>query len=46
MAPNVAIVNELKGVKVRDLLAVSLSPSDPPKASVPVICGIEVVAEE
>ena len=53
-APNVAIVKELKGVKVRDLLAVSLSPSDPSaslragpaKASVPVICGIEVVAEE
>jgi len=43
--PNVAIVKELKGVKVRDLVAVSLSPSDPAKASVPVICGIEIIEE-
>jgi hypothetical protein len=43
--PNRALVREFKAIKVPRELTITLTPSDPARRSVPVLCGVEVVAE-
>jgi PAS domain S-box-containing protein len=44
-SPNRPVVKEFKGILVKDDLTVDFTSSDNNKANVPLICGIEVMAE-
>ncbi|MHC4718151.1 MAG: malectin domain-containing carbohydrate-binding protein, partial [Planctomycetota bacterium] len=44
--PRRLIVKEFRGVRVTDELTLSLTPSPQAPASRPVLCGVEIVAEE
>ena len=45
-APNRTVVKEFKNINIGNDLTLTFEPSDPAKKSVPIISGIEVVAEE
>jgi len=44
--PGRALVKEVRGVKVRKELTVTLRPAAACPDAVPVLCGVEIVAEE
>jgi outer membrane protein assembly factor BamB len=43
--PNRTLVKEVRGVKVRDALTVTLTPDEGAEVPAPVLCGVEAVAE-